>query len=545
MEVMLLSHGGGLTAMTRGLLAITVFLVTINGCAQSARPQQDSTKSSAEQEIRVALCDIDSGDFATAEKRLEKVLLSDSRNIYAQRLLLGVITRQVKLGDKSPENIAFARKAIAALQRGLNNPQFSANEKAGIDRQILMLYGQISQEEISDELRRRVSDSNRTPTKRAEFYTVLASMSWECSYRITELPGNKMNTVKNNKTAVSYQMPKNPKDFDAARMCVTRGMEEIENAIRFDPNSEFAWSYKTNLLNEASKLAEMENNPAQKALHQKQSDEARKRTDEISARLRKEHEDKWKKQAEEREDEQVSRKQSADKQPDDREQLTKELTEYKAETALDLDKAVEEFSFAGELETLVAPVPIASDPITPEPGYTTKEPEPIPQKTPHGCFREVDGLAQVLEKREWKSFSPAGEDFTVELPDNLCSGAGGYIAASEGVMYSILPLARPSIPLDPTVVDGVLNTLARTFVGPRSRTWVDGGNSFEVKLLRKEAVNDRPSKVYAYALISCSKRKDGMLIVYAGKTHYYTVDISGANESDQRAQRFLKSVKFK
>lgn len=50
--------------MRRSLVAITVLLLSINGCAQNARPQQDSTKSSHEQEIRAALCDIDSGDFA-------------------------------------------------------------------------------------------------------------------------------------------------------------------------------------------------------------------------------------------------------------------------------------------------------------------------------------------------------------------------------------------------------------------------------------------------------------------------------------------------
>jgi hypothetical protein len=532
--------------MRRSLIAVTAFLLSINVGAKSAFPQQDSTERSAEQEIRAALCDIDSGDFTAAEKRLEKVLLSDPRNIYAQRLLPAMITRQVKLGDKSPENIALARKAIEAIQHALNNPQFPSKAKEAMDRQILRLYGQIGQEEFSNELRRRASDSKRRPTARAEFYTVLASEFWECSYRITELPTNKLTTANPNKLAVSYKMPKDPKDFQAARMCVTRGIEEIENAIKFDPNSEFAWSYKTNLLTEASKLAEMEGNPAQKALYQKQSDEARKRTEEISARREKEREEKWKNDQEvERQDEQTSLKQSAAKQPDDREELTKELTEYKAETTLDLDKAVEEFSDEDELASLVAPVPIATDPIAPESGDTTKQPESIPKKPPQGCFREVDGPAQVLEKREWKSFSPAGENITVELPDNLCPGAGGYLAASEGVMYSIFPLARPSIPLDPTVVDRVLNTLARSFIGSRSRTWMGGGNSFEVKLVRKETVNDQPSKVYAYALISCSKRKDGMLIVYAGKTHYYTVDISGANESDQRVQRFLKSVRFK
>jgi len=100
--------------------------------------------------------------------------------------------------------------------------------------------------------------------------------------------------------------------------------------------------------------------------------------------------------------------------------------------------------------------------------------------------------------------------------------------------------ARPPISLEPVVVDGVLNTLARTFVGFRSRIWLGSpGNSFELKLLRKEDVNGQPRKVYAYALVSCSQRKDGVLMVQASKAHYYTIDISGANESDPHVQRFL------
>jgi hypothetical protein len=356
-----------------------VLLLSSHSFPQRARPQPPSPKSSAAQEIRAALCDIDSGDFATAQKRLERVLQSDSRNLGAQRLLVVALTKQVKPGDKSPENIALDRKATAA----------------------------------------------------------------------------------------------------------------------------------------------------------------RERSEVLSAALEKTR--KAKGDGEEQENQQASRIPEANEQPDDPELLTEELTEYKVEAALDLDHAIEDLVADAELSSLVAPVAIAPSSID-----TTREKEPTPSKSPQGCFREVDGPAQVLEKREWKSFSPRGEDVTVELPDNLCSSiAGSYLAASDGVMYSIFSLARPSIPVEPTVVDGVLNTLARTFVGARSRTSVDEGNSFEVKLLRKEPVNGRPSKVYEYALISCAKRKPGVLFVYAGKTHYYTVDISGANESDARVQRFLKSVKFK
>ena len=69
-----------------------------------------------------------------------------------------------------------------------------------------------------------------------------------------------------------------------------------ENAIKFDPNNESAWSYKTNLLLEASKLAEMDGKTDQKAQLQKDYEAALKRTTELSVanQKRKEEEEKSK-----------------------------------------------------------------------------------------------------------------------------------------------------------------------------------------------------------------------------------------------------------
>ena len=80
-------------------------------------------------------------------------------------------------------------------------------------------------------------------------------------------------------------------------MCVTQGLAEAENAIKFDPNNESAWSYKTNLLLEASKLAEMENQTEQKAQYQKEYEVALKRTTELSAANQKRKEEEAQKSA--------------------------------------------------------------------------------------------------------------------------------------------------------------------------------------------------------------------------------------------------------
>ena len=91
------------------------------------------------------------------------------------------------------------------------------------------------------------------------------------------------------KEAVVFKKP-NQKDFDTAHMCVVRGLEEAEKAIKLDPNNESAWSYKTNLLVEAARLAEMDGKLDQKAQYSKQADEARKRATVLSDERRKKEE---------------------------------------------------------------------------------------------------------------------------------------------------------------------------------------------------------------------------------------------------------------
>ncbi len=125
----------------------------------------------------------------------------------------------------------------------------------------------------------RANDASAEPEKRAEAYTILASKNWDCSFKITELPTNKTMAIgAGNKATITFKKPQNQKDFDTAQACVKLGLEEVENAIKLDPNNESAWSYKTNLLIEASRLAEMDGKVEDKVQLDKQREEAQKRT---------------------------------------------------------------------------------------------------------------------------------------------------------------------------------------------------------------------------------------------------------------------------
>jgi hypothetical protein len=145
----------------------------------------------------------------------------------------------------------------------------------------------------------RATSESTEPQKRAEAYVVLASKDWDCSFKITEQPSTKITTIEqgSNRATVSYRKPKDQKEFDQAQMCVKQGLAEAESAIKFDPDNESAWSYKTNLLLEASKLAEMEGQAEQKAQYQKEYEAALKRTTELSVANQKRKEEEESRQA--------------------------------------------------------------------------------------------------------------------------------------------------------------------------------------------------------------------------------------------------------
>jgi hypothetical protein len=474
-------------------------------------------KQSREQEIRAALCDLDKGDFDNAQKKIEAVITLNPDNIDAQKVLLGILTKRIKVGDKSDQNKIHIRTAIDAYTKALGNPKFTASEKAGIDDDTMILFGQLGEEEVTKELERRAADSKRSAKNRAEAYVSLAYRFWYCSFEIT---GNKKTLEKS--------------DVKRANACVSKGLDYVERAVALDAASRNGWDRKAQLFRESAKLAGFENNQMQKASYERQAAEAQRRAEDLWEAARAAADKELSNRAEE--DGGIP----SDALGEDR----KELIDYRAETSLS-DAVKRVFNSANELITLVAPMPAKQE--SPSGNNKPETSSKIAEPT-KGCFREIDGTAQVEEKREWKKVSLDG-DFTAELPDNLCKSGEGFIAASEGVMYAIISMDRPKFPVSNEVVDGVLNMTAKTFVRFRSRIWLDSesgiSNVFEIKLLRKEVLNQQPRKVYRYVLASCAKRKENVLISQATHSHYYTIDISGAPESDPRVERFVKSISFK
>lgn len=275
-------------SQTRIAITLAVLVVTTSGCGLINRIRAKNELNEAARAYR-------EGHFEEAEQRSRKALELDPNNKTAPLFVARTIHAQYKPGVQTPENVAKAQQAIEAYQRILErNPKSDEAYKA-----IAYLYGATKQDDkLRSWISARANDTSVEPEKRAEAYIVLASKDWDCSFKITELPSNKVTTVgEGNRASVSYKKPKEQKEFDMAQACVKRGLEEIENAIKNDPNSESAWSYKTNLLLEAAKLAEMEGKMDQKAELDKQREVAQKRTMALSEANQKRKEEEAKKAA--------------------------------------------------------------------------------------------------------------------------------------------------------------------------------------------------------------------------------------------------------
>jgi tetratricopeptide (TPR) repeat protein len=259
---------------------LVLFVATGSGCSLVGKVR-------AKNELNEAAKAYKEGHFEDAEAHAKRALALDPSNPTAPIFIARIIHQQYKPGVDAPDNIQKARDAINAYQQVLQNPA-SKEQAEEAYKAISVLYSAIRDETaLRDWIMKRANDPNQTNERRAEAYAILAGKDWDCSFKITELPEVKVTAGEGQ---VNYQKPKDPKDFDNIQRCVTRGLEEAETAIKYDPNNESAWSYKTNLLIEAAKIAKMDGEADKASQYEKQAEVAQKRATALSEERRKKEE---------------------------------------------------------------------------------------------------------------------------------------------------------------------------------------------------------------------------------------------------------------
>jgi tetratricopeptide (TPR) repeat protein len=259
-------------------LTLTIALAAASLQAQNPAP---NVEAQVKQELIEAAEAYRAGNYAAAQAHSERALLLDPQNQTAPFFVARTIHAQYRPGIVTPENVAKAQEAIIAYRRVLE--RFPADEEAY--KAVAYLYGAINErEQMREWILQRATNVAFAADKRAEAFVVLASKEWDCSFKITELPINKVTAVDGKKVLVNYQMPKDRAEFERAKECANRGLEFANMATVLTPENESAWSYKTNILLELEKLAEMSGELQLKLGLHRQYEEALRETTRLSTR---------------------------------------------------------------------------------------------------------------------------------------------------------------------------------------------------------------------------------------------------------------------
>ncbi|HEX8474793.1 MAG TPA: tetratricopeptide repeat protein [Pyrinomonadaceae bacterium] len=251
-------------SQARFAVVLLVIVASGSGCGFVNRIRAKNALNEGAQAYR-------QGRFAEAQEKFQHALELDPSQKNAPVFIARSIQQQYRPGVDTPENRAKAEGAIEAYKRVLANDP--GNEDAY--NAVAYLYRQMREEDKESEwLMQRATLNDAPKEKRSDAYTVLASKQWNCAYEITEQKENKETVQKPDAVIIQYKKPKEQSDFDKARNCALKGLELAEQAISLNPNNPNAWSYKTNLLREMAKLAQMDGKPDERTKFDQQANEA-------------------------------------------------------------------------------------------------------------------------------------------------------------------------------------------------------------------------------------------------------------------------------
>ena len=237
-------------------------------------------------------------NYAEAEKRFRSAMTLDPGQEQA-RLFLARTLHSEYAADRA--QVAKAEEAITVYKQVLAaHPDDSASFKAVANLLETMGRKDDAQKWLLD----RTTQAGVPDDQRAEAYTSLASKDNTCANEISDIEPVKKTVEKAGKAEFVFSKPANPADYDKMKQCIAEGMGYIDKALAIEPQAskdaknvnikplndkdlstlnelvkkfESAWSYRTSLLVQSSRLAEMDGRAADKDSFKKDSDVARVR----------------------------------------------------------------------------------------------------------------------------------------------------------------------------------------------------------------------------------------------------------------------------
>lgn len=169
----------------------------------------------------------------------------------------------------------------------------SAEDNVGsIVRSVASLYQNLNQADKWKEWQTAQANNADLPSSvRANALVGLATKEYTCANDLTDSSDVKKTVQSEGESTFEFKKPEGKEGFDEefakAKKCVEDGMAYIDKAIELDSESDSAWSYRTSLLVQKSRIAEMDGDSAKKEEFKKASEEAKKKFEELAEKRRK------------------------------------------------------------------------------------------------------------------------------------------------------------------------------------------------------------------------------------------------------------------
>ena len=208
--------------------------------------------------------------FDEAEAHFASAMQLDPNQQITQLFMARTLHQQYLAKRDSQENIKKAEQAVDIYKKILTQ---TPNDRASNDAVTNLLLNLKGPEAQTEWLKQRSEDTRVANDGRAEAYTLLASREYTCTNEITE--ATKETVTKGKEAVYVFKKPANAEDFNKAKQCAANGVALIDKALQLEQNNDSTWSYKSSLLSQQARLAEMDGNTAEKDRLTNESNQAK------------------------------------------------------------------------------------------------------------------------------------------------------------------------------------------------------------------------------------------------------------------------------
>lgn len=192
-------------------------------------------------------------------------------------------------------------KALAAIEEYKKVLAEDQDEQSSFNA-VANLYETMKMEnEWNQWVTARANNEQVEPASRAEAFVKLAARQYTCANNISDVDPVKQTVEEDGKPVFKFNKPEDTAEFEKLQQCSNKGYEFADKATQLNPESDSAWSYKANLLQQKSRIAEMEKMSEEEIEKIKtQAETARDKFSELAAaKKKKEEEEEARKKAEE------------------------------------------------------------------------------------------------------------------------------------------------------------------------------------------------------------------------------------------------------